>query len=259
MLLEHKNAIVYGGGGSVGGAVAREGAKVFLAGRTRESLDEVAEDIAAAGGVVETARVDALDEKAVEEHADAVAEKAGSIDVSFNAILNDDVQGKPLAEMPFDDFARPITKAMRNQFLTARVVARHMVEQGSGVILTITGGYREAFPTIGGTVVAWAAIEALCRQWACELGPQGVRVVWLRTTGLPETIPDTGDATSDLGTGYGEGMTREEIIAGMREQTILKRLASLDELGKVAIFMASDESGPMTATFANISCGAILD
>jgi 3-oxoacyl-[acyl-carrier protein] reductase len=263
MLLENKNAIVYGGSGSVGGAVARafarEGARVFLAGRTRESLDEVDQEISASGGVAETAQVDALDQKAVEEHADEVAETAGSIDVSFNAIFNDDVQGKPLAEMPFDDFARPITKAMRNQFLTARAVARHMVEQGSGVILTIAGGYREAFPTIGGTVVAWAAIEAQCRQWACELGPQGVRVVWLRTTGLPETIPDTGDATSDLGTGFGEGMTREEIIAGMREQTILRRLATLDEVGKVATFMASDGAGPMTATFANITCGAVLD
>jgi len=104
MLLEHKNAIVSGGGGSVGGAVAREGAKVFLAGRTRESLEEVAKEIAAAGGVAETAQVDALDEVAVEEHADAVAEKAGKIDVSFNAILNDDVQGKPLSEMPFEHF-----------------------------------------------------------------------------------------------------------------------------------------------------------
>jgi 3-oxoacyl-[acyl-carrier protein] reductase len=134
-----------------------------------------------------------------------------------------------------------------------------MVEQRSGVILTITGGYREAFPSIGGTVVAWAAIEAQCRQWACELGPQGVRVVWLRTTGIPEIIPDSGDAAADLGTGYGGGMTREEIIAGMQEQTILKRLARLDELGKIAAFMASDGAGPMTATFANISCGAILD
>lgn len=97
------------------------------------------------------------------------------------------------------------------------------------------------------------------RQWASELGPQGVRVVWLRTTGLPETIPDTGDAVTDLGTGFGEDMTREEISASMREQTILKRLASLDELGKVATFMASDEAGPMTSTFANITCGAILD
>jgi 3-oxoacyl-[acyl-carrier protein] reductase len=263
MLLENKNAIVYGGSGSVGSAVARafarEGARVFLAGRTLGTLDEVAQEISASGGAAETAQVDALDKKAVEDHADEVAEKAGSIDISFNAIFNDDVQGKPLAEMPFDDFARPITKAMRNQFLTARAVARHMVEQGSGVILTIAGGYREAFPTIGGTVVAWAAIEAQCRQWASELGPQGVRVVWLRTTGLPEAIPDTGEAVADLGTGYGEGMRREEIIAGMREQTILKRLATLEEVGKVATFMASDGAGPMTATFANITCGAVLD
>jgi len=263
MLLENKNAVIYGGSGSVGGAVARafarEGARVFLAGRTLATLEEVAEEITASGGVAERAQVDALDEKAVEEHADAVAEKAGGIDISFNAIFNDDVQGKPLAEMPFEHFARPISKAMRNQFLTARAVARHMAARGSGVILTITGGYREAFPTIGGTVVAWAAIEAQCRQWASELGPQGIRVVWLRTTGLPETIPDTGDAATDLGTGYGEGMTREEIIAGMREQTILKRLATLDELRKVAAFMASDGADPMTATFANITCGALLD
>jgi 3-oxoacyl-[acyl-carrier protein] reductase len=263
MLLENKSALIYGGGGSVGSAVARafarEEARVFLAGRTIARLDEVAEEIIASGGVAETAQVDALDEAAVEKHADAVAEKAGGIDVSFNAIFNDDVQGKLLAEMPFEHFARPITKATSNQFLTSRAVARHMVERGSGVIMTITGGYREAFPTIGGTVVAWAAIEAQCRQWACELGPQGVRVVWLRTTGLPETIPDTGEAAADLGTGFGEGMTREEIIAGMREQTMLERLASLAELGSIAAFMASDGAGPMTATFANITCGAVLD
>jgi NAD(P)-dependent dehydrogenase (short-subunit alcohol dehydrogenase family) len=263
MLLENKNAVIYGGSGSVGGAVARafarEGARVFLAGRTLATLDAVAEEVRSSGGAAETAQVDALDERAVEEHADAVAREAGGIDVSFNAIANDDVQGAPLAEMPFEHFSRPIAKAMRNQFLTSKAVARHMVERGSGVIMTITGGYREAFPNIGGTIVTWAAMEAQCRQWASELGLQGVRVVWLRTTGLPETIPDTGDAVSDLGTGYGEGVTREEIIAEMRDETILKRLASLDELGKVAAFMASDQASPMTATFANITCGAVLD
>src|SRR5215207_3462545 len=103
MLLEDRNAIVYGGGGSVGGAVARafarEGAKVFLAGRTLATLDEVAQEIRSAGGVAETAQVDALDEQAVDEHADAVAEKAGGIDISFNLISYEDVQGTPLAEM----------------------------------------------------------------------------------------------------------------------------------------------------------------
>jgi len=263
MLLENKNAVIYGGSGSVGGAVARafarEGAKVFLAGRTLARLDEVAQEISASGGLAETAQVDALDEKAVDEHANAVAEKAGGIDISFNAIFNGDVQGKLLAEMPFDDFARPITNAMRNQFLTARAVARHIAKRGSGVILTITGGDREAVPTLGGTLVTWAAIEAQCRQWASELGPQGIRVVWLRTTGLPEAIPDTGDAVTDLGTGFGEGMTREEIIAGMQEATMLKRLPTLAELGNVAAFMASDQASAMTATLANITCGSFLD
>jgi NAD(P)-dependent dehydrogenase (short-subunit alcohol dehydrogenase family) len=263
MLLENKNAVIYGGGGSVGGAVARafarEGARVFLAGRTPATLDKVADEITAAGAVAETARVDALDEAAVEEHAAAVAERAGSIDVSFNAIFNGDVQGTPLAELPFDDFDRPIANAMRNQFLTARAAARHMVEQGSGVILTITGGDREAVPTLGGTLVAWAAIEAQCRQWACELGPQGVRVVWLRTAGIPEAIPDTGDALADLGTGFGAGMTRDEIIAGMRDATMLDRLPTLAEVGDVAAFLASDRASAMTATLANITCGSFLD
>jgi len=87
VLLENKNAVIYGGGGSIGGAVARafgrEGARVFLAGRTRAKLEAVAEAIRSAGGAAETAEVDALDENAVDEHADAVAADAGGIDVSF--------------------------------------------------------------------------------------------------------------------------------------------------------------------------------
>jgi NAD(P)-dependent dehydrogenase (short-subunit alcohol dehydrogenase family) len=108
MLLEGKKAVVYGGAGSVGRAVAsafaREGARVFLVGRTLAALDEAAAEIAGAGGAVETAQVDALDEPAVDEHADAVAAKAGGIDVSFNAISHDDVHGRPLIEMSLDDF-----------------------------------------------------------------------------------------------------------------------------------------------------------
>src|SRR5918998_272405 len=124
MLLENKNAVVYGGAGSVGRAVARafarEGARVFLAGRTPATLEEVARELAGAGGAVETAQVDALDERAVDEHADAVAEQAGGIDVSFNAIGHGDVHGTPVLQMPFDDFTGPIMAALRAQFLTAR-------------------------------------------------------------------------------------------------------------------------------------------
>ncbi|MDQ3794621.1 MAG: SDR family oxidoreductase, partial [Actinomycetota bacterium] len=107
MLLEGKSAVIYGGEGKVGAvarAFAREGARVSLAGRTLESLEEVAEEIRSAVGAAETAQVDALDERAVDEHADAVAERAGSIDISINLISYADLQGTPLAQMPLEDF-----------------------------------------------------------------------------------------------------------------------------------------------------------
>ncbi len=142
MLLENKNAVIHGGGGAIGGAVARafarEGAKVFLAGRTLAKLDQVARGISAAGGMAEIAEVDALDEKAIGKHADAVAAKAGSIDIALNAVGILHVQGTPFAELSFEDYAHPITAYTRTHFLTAKAVARHMVKQGSGVILTLS-------------------------------------------------------------------------------------------------------------------------
>jgi 3-oxoacyl-[acyl-carrier protein] reductase len=257
VLLEGKNAVVYGGAGSVGRAVARafagEGARVFLAGRTLATLEEVAREIAGEGGVAEAARVDALDEAAVDGHADAVA-AAGGIDVSFNAVGHGDVHGAPLLEMPFEDFARPITTAMRAQFLTTRAAARHMTRQGSGVIMAITATTaRLAIPEVGGTAVTFDAIESLCRQWACELGRHGVRVLWLQTTGLPEAVTD--ELQPDYGTGSGEGMTREELFAWMRRGTMLDRLTTLAEVGRMAAFMASDQAGAVTAAAANLTCG----
>jgi 3-oxoacyl-[acyl-carrier protein] reductase len=251
MLLEDKSAVIYGGGGSIGGAVARafarEGARVFLAGRTRTRLEEVAEEIRAGGGLVETAEVDALDEAAVDEHADAVAARAGGIDVSFNLISHGDVQGTPMVEMSLEDFARPVVTAVRTTFLTARAAARHMIRQGSGVILAFGGSgdpMRDYY--LGGLQVAFEAIESMRRQLASELGRHGVRVVTLRTGGVPETIPES----------FGG---REAIAEGIERLTMLGRAATLEDVGNVAAFVASDRARTMTAATANISCGALVD
>jgi 3-oxoacyl-[acyl-carrier protein] reductase len=259
VLLENKNAVIYGGGGSVGGAVARafarEGAKVFLAGRTLATLDAVAEDIRAAGGVAEAAEVDALDERAVDGHADAIA-RAGGIDVSFNAIGHGDVHGTPLIDLPLDDFARPVTTAITSLFLTARAAARQMAQRKSGVIMAITATTaRKSYSNVGGTGVAFDAIESLCRQWACELGPLGVRVVWLQTTGILDAISETVDVFPDYGTG--RGMTRDEFIAWLEGETMLKRLTSLEDVANAAAFIASDRARGMTASAANLTGGSI--
>jgi 3-oxoacyl-[acyl-carrier protein] reductase len=214
-------------------------------------------EISAAGGQVERAEVDVLDEKAVNEHADSAAERVGRIDVSFNAISNGDVHGLSLIDMTFDDFSRPIVTAMRAQFLTARAAARHMIQRRSGVILAISATTaRLTMPNVGGTGVTFDAIESLCRQWATELGPHGVRVMWLRTTGIPEALH--GERFPDYERGSGE-MTGDELIAWMRARTMLDRLTSLDDVGKAAAFIASDHALAMTASAANLSCGAVPD
>ena len=262
MLLEDKNAVIYGAGGSVGGEVARafarEGARVFLAGRTLEKLEGVAEVIADEGGNPETARVDALDEEAVDSYADAVVAKAGSIDVSFNATTHGDVHGVPLVDMEAEDFLRPFTAAMRAQFLTGRAAARHMMRQRSGVIMTITATTgRLVIPEVGSTGVTFDAIESLCRQWACELGPSGVRVVWLQTTGIPEALSPAVERFPAYGTGSPDGMSRHELIAWLQGKTMLNRLTSLADVASVAAFMASDRAIAMTATSANLTCGSV--
>jgi 3-oxoacyl-[acyl-carrier protein] reductase len=249
MLLENKVAVIYGAGGSIGGAVARafahEGARVFLAGRTQAKLEEVADEIRSNGGAAETAVVDALDEKAVDEYVNAVVGQAGRIDISFNLIGYGDVQ-KPLPEISVEDFLRPIMNAMRAQFLTTRAAVRHMVKSGSGVILHFGGGGPQTQPGLGGFKIALDAIEGLRRQWAVELGPHGIRVVTLKTGGIPETIPDTNPE-------------RDYIIANLLPATLLNRAATLADVGNVAAFVASDLARTMTSTEVNISCGAIVD
>jgi NAD(P)-dependent dehydrogenase (short-subunit alcohol dehydrogenase family) len=226
-------------------AFACEGARVFLAGRTQARLDKVADEIRWNGGVADTAVVDALDERAVDEYVNAVVEQAGHLDISFNLIGYGDVQ-KPLLEITAEDFMQPIINAMRSHFLTARAAARHMVQRGSGVILAFGGNGPQTLPGLGGFKVALDAIEGLRRQWACELGQHGIRVVTLKTGGVPESISDTFAG-------------KNEIAAGIQKATLLNRVATLADVGNVAAFVASDQARTLTATDVNISCGAIVD
>ena len=249
MLLKDKVALLYGGGGAIGSAVAhafaREGASVYLAGRTQEKLDKVAAEIQADGGMVETAVLDALNEEAVNSFVDDVATQTGHIDISFNVIGYQDVH-KLLSEITVEEFLQPIVTAARTQFLTTRAAARHMTVRGSGVILHFGGGGPQTTPGLGGFKVALDAVESLRRQWALELGPYGIRVITLKTGGIPETIPD-------------DFQGKEQIINNLLPLTQLKRMATLADVGHVAAFAASDYAQSITATDINISCGAIVD
>jgi NAD(P)-dependent dehydrogenase (short-subunit alcohol dehydrogenase family) len=262
MILQDKVAVIYGAGGAIGGAVARafavEGARLFLTGRHRAPVEIVAEDIVSAGGSAEVAEVDVLDEQAVDRHLQYLTGMAGRVDISFNAIgLPNPKIRAPLADLDAETFSLPIATYTRSYFLTARLAARRMVVNRSGVIMAVTATpSRTGTPLIGGGGPAMAAVEALTRNLSAELAPHGVRVVGLR----PQGIPETGRIKESF-EGYAKesGMTWEQFQDALASRTHTRRLSALAEVASMAVLMASDKASGMTGTTVNLSMGSLDD
>jgi len=261
MLLKDKVVVVYGAGGAIGGAVARafasEGARLFVTGRLREPVDAVARDINSTGGSAEAATVDALDEQAVDAHLGYVIDRAGRVDVSFNAVGIPDTKivGVPLVELDAESFSLPIAAYTTSYFLTARLAARRMVENKSGVIMTVSAlPARSGTTLVGGYAPAQAAKEALTRSLSAELAPHGIRVVSLRPHGLPETA--SMKEVSEL---KAPGVTYEQFQGFLASTTHPRRVQTLAEVADVAAFLASDKARGLTGTTVNLTMGSLDD
>lgn len=258
-ILDGRTAVIYGGGGSIGGAVAaefaRQGARVFLAGRTRATLDTVVAAVTAAGGRAEAAVVDALDQAAVEAHLDHVVAAAGGVDISFNLVTRGDVQGVPLTAMAPADLLRAVDNGLLSALHTAGGAARRMAAKGSGVILHLNSGSGAgAMPGMGSTGPADAATEAFMRYLAAENGPQGVRVCGIWTAGVAETLTReklaavAGDRAPDP----------QSALDGIAAMSVLRRNVRLADVASTAAFLASDGAGKLTGSMVNVSAGLVL-
>lgn len=261
MLLEGRTALVYGGSGAVGGAVAkafaREGARVFLAARRAELLEAVATDIRDAGGKAEVAPVDTSDKDAVEAHLAGIVKGAGPIKVMFNGVEWGDTQGQHVVDMELERFIRPVRQGLTNWFHTGTAVAKHMGENGGGSIVGITANAgRQAFPFTGGFGVACAAVEHFLRMLAVENGPMGVRVNWVRSPGSPDA-PGVREAWMLRADEW--KMSFDEVHALFAKDTPLRYMTPLAEIANAAVMLASDYTRGMTATMANATGGAQVD
>ena len=258
-MLEDKAAVIYGGGGAIGGAVARAfaaaGARVHLAGRSRARLEAVAGDI---GDAARVAELDALDEHAVVAHADAVAAEAGGIDIALNAVSFPYAQGTLLGGLSVADVMHPIDAFLRSNLITAQAAARHMTARRSGVILTLsTAGARFARPGKLGFGTTCAAIEQMTQRLAAELGPSGVRVVCLRPTAIADA-PASGSFTGEVFAplAAASGVSVEQMLAQWGEdQTLLGRLPTLAQVADAAVFLASDRAGAITGAVTDLTSG----
>lgn len=264
MLLQNKVAIIYGAGaigGSVARAFAREGATVVLADHRDASQKEVVKAIQADGGKLETAVVDALQQDAVEKFVDSVVETHGRVDVSFCATSTHKPggeQGLKLSEISYEEFSLPIIDYTKAQFLTANAASKHMVKQGSGVILMITAiPSHMPFPYTTGFGPAWAAIEALSRTLAAELGPHGVRTVYLHSAGSPDAAKESFEKNETKRPEFVERRKEWEQIGATRN--LLQKWPTLEQVGDMAAFMVSDKAGVTTGAGINLNGGMISD
>ncbi|SEI43489.1 Enoyl-[acyl-carrier-protein] reductase [NADH] [Dyadobacter koreensis] len=257
MLLENKNALIYGAGGSLGAAVAKafakEGATVFLSGHHLASVLKIRDEIISEGGRAEAEEVDALDESAVNGYVESVFQSAGSIDISFNLIGLQDSQDVPIVEMKLDDFVRPIIIAMKTHFITSASAGRFMVRQKSGVILFLTATPAGmSYANVGGFGPACSAMEGFSRNLAAELGPAGVRVVCIRSAGSP----DSAVFANAIAKG---GIEIESAMKRLLNDTMLNRLPKVSEIAETAVFLASDRATAITGTALNVTCGTTMD
>ena len=251
--LQNKNAVIYGAGGSLAGAMARvfakAGAKVFLSGIHVDKVQKVADEIIASGGYAEAAEVDALNEKAVNDHIASVVQKAGTADISFNAAWNGVVQGVPLIDISVKDFVTPINMAIQSRFITAVAAVKVMKEQKSGVILNLTatpGGI--GYPYTGGFAPTCAAIESLSRNLAAEFGVYGIRSVNIRSGGSPDSkvFKDAIESRPDI---------MKTVLSNLEGDTMLKRLAMMEDITNAALFLVSDMAATITGVTIDMTVG----
>jgi NAD(P)-dependent dehydrogenase (short-subunit alcohol dehydrogenase family) len=263
-MLRKKYAVVFGAGGTIGAAVAKEfateGAEVFHSGRTKSKVEEVAKQITAAGGRAHASVIDALDEGAVNNYMDGIVKQAGRIDVVFNAIgplVKEYGGGKRAVDLTIEEVMVPLTTILKSNFITAHAAVRHMIKQRSGVIIFLTGstvrGHVEGGTSIG---VTFGAIETLMENLAFGIGPSGVRAVCIRTT----ANTDSGAIQQVMESMAGQmKITKEQAVAHIASYNFLKIPASIADTAKLAAFLASDRARLMTGTVVNSSAGAALD
>jgi NAD(P)-dependent dehydrogenase (short-subunit alcohol dehydrogenase family) len=261
MLLKGKVAVIFGGSGAIGSAVARvmsrEGADIYLGARSQHKLDRVAGDIRASGGKAETFCIDVLDEQSTIERTAQLAQQTGGFDVVINATGFMHNQGKGIVELSLAEFRQGFEPFLSAQFNISKAVAPHMGGERAGSILTVVAPAGVmAIPGHSGHIVGCAGIEAFVKVLASELAARNIRVICVRSHALVGAV-QAGSYTNEVFASKAQamGLTVEQWVGGAAQSTMLKRLPTLSQIAELMTFLASDHAGAMTATVVNMTAG----
>jgi enoyl-[acyl-carrier-protein] reductase (NADH) len=152
------------------------------------------------------------------------------------------------------DSARLVTTGVTANLITARARARHMIEQGAGVIPASDGGSACGCPIMGSTDPADAATDTSIRNPAAELGPHGVHVLSIWTVRLPEALSPGRLAEVDCK--HQDEAAFEGLTENLDRIRMTRRSPRLAEVAATATFLAFDKAGAITGAFVNVTSGA---
>jgi len=248
MRLDGKRALVTGANGGIGSAIARglarEGARVAVHARRRDSADELRDAIRAAGGIAETVTGDVRDGGEARSMVDAAASALGGLDILVN---NAGVMSSAsFLELSEEEWRRVIDTNLTGYFLVGQAAARIMVREGAGAIVNVSSTRQvQSWPGSTAYTSSKGGIAMLTRQMALELAPLGVRVNSIAP----------GTFVTNLNREY----ALDPEFKRQRESTIpLGRYGETDELVGAVVFLASEEASYVVGASLMIDGGQSL-
>lgn len=257
MHLEGRVAIVTGGGYGIGKAIAlafaREGADVVVAARTESALKKVAQEIESLGRKSLAIVTDLLQPDAPAAIVEKTLKKFGKIDILVN---NSGAEGpiKPVAEMDLKGWNDLLSVNLTGAMLCSRyVLEKSMIPRQSGVIINISSAAgRRGLPTRSAYSSSKFALIGFTQSLASEVGRYSIRVNAIAPGAVEgERIERVFNISAK-----NMGVTYEQVVANSNSRAALGRMVKPEEVGALAVFLASEQSSAITGQTINIDAGA---
>jgi NAD(P)-dependent dehydrogenase (short-subunit alcohol dehydrogenase family) len=255
--LAGKVALVTGAGSGIGRAAAlafaRHGVGVGLLGRTKSELEEVANEVRAAGGRAWVLLADVADPKAVNAAVESLVREAGVLHIVF---ANAGVNGTwaPLDELSVEEWQKTLAINLNGTFFTIKAAAPHLAKQGGSIVVCSSVNGTRMFSNTGATAYATskAGQVALVKMLAVELGQRKVRVNVICPGAIETEIDDNTQQRNvdqvKLDVEYPEGSI--PLTAG--------KPGKAEQVADLVLFLASERASHITGTEVFVDGGQSL-
>ena len=251
--LDNKVCIITGSNSGVGAAAAelfaKEGAKVVITARRQDKLDEEANKIRSMGGTVLAVKCDVSKEEEVIALVKKVVEEFGTVDVLLNNAGVLEAGLKPIDRCLAEDVDRVFSINTKGTIFCSRECAKIMAEKGTGSIINLDSVAGHFGCGGAAYVTSKAAVIGLTKHTALRFAGKGIRC----NSVCPSTIVTPMTMTTDPKTLDVDMMTQMSKHADLRVQPCMP-----DDVAKVCLFLASDDSRPITGQVIVCDYGSTL-